>query len=162
MCSAHTFCLKYRFICLMSPVNGVQAPEKTLKDISTPRIQLYFLTLSQKIIIPQSSAFPEAISFILSASQLSFFKIVSIYIYLFFRSAGICFVLPGSSACLENFSEKEKLIFHCPVDLRAVISAKVSSCLLIIIPAIAVMCFPSLSSKVLGFKTKDMENNRSV
>lgn len=61
----------------------------------------------------------------------------------------VCFVLSGSSERLENFSEKEKLIFHCPVDLRLVISAKVSSCLLIIILAIAVMCFLTLSSKVL-------------
>lgn len=61
----------------------------------------------------------------------------------------VCFVLSGSSACMENFNEKESMIFHCPVDLRLVISAKVSSCLLMIILAIAVMGFSTLSSKVL-------------
>lgn len=50
---------------------------------------------------------------------------------------------------MENFNEKESMIFHCPVDLRLVISAKVSSCLLMIILAIAVMGFSTLSSKVL-------------
>lgn len=50
---------------------------------------------------------------------------------------------------MESFSEKERLIFHCPVDLKLVISAKVSSCMLIIILAITVTCFSILSSEVL-------------
>lgn len=119
-----------------------------LKDTSTPRIQLHFLKLSQKIIMAQSSVFPQVNSFIFNAYQLSFLK-EQVFIFYFSEVLLVCFVLSRSSACLENFSEKEKLIFHCPVDLRPVISAKVSSCLLIIILAIAVMCFPTLSPRVL-------------
>lgn len=107
VCSAHTFSLKCRFTCLISPVNWVQAPEKTLKDISTPRIQRHFLKLSQKIIIAQSSVFLEVNFFILNAPQLSFLK-KSKYIFLFFRSIACLLCAVREFSMLGEFQWKGK------------------------------------------------------
>lgn len=73
-----------------------------LKDTSTPRIQLHFLKLSQKIIMAQSSVFPQVNSFILNAYQLSFFKGASIY-FLLFRSAACLFCAVKEFCMLGEF-----------------------------------------------------------
>jgi len=64
----------------------------------------------------------------------------------------VWFVLSGSSACIEIFNEKERLVFLYLMDLRLVISAKVSSCLLRIILAIAVMCFSTVVQSTVALR----------
>lgn len=144
MCWAHVFCLKCKCTCLISPVYRVQALKKTWKAVSAPRTWVNFLKLRT---ISKSEDYRTK-KLCISRGRFVPIYCIPVIIYLFIppEMLLVCFMLSGSSEYMENFNEKERMNFHCPEDLRLVVTDKESSCLLIVI---AVMSFSALSSKVL-------------